>query len=311
MVELEALGSVHRHHLHGRCRGHADRLLLAQSRLGDGRQVPGEVARGRLRLTAHVGARELGELGDVAQALDRVGLGREHLLAAQADALDQAQHEGVGAAVLEGARGGAVQAQEGARPVTALLGELRALERRRDRARHVELAAPGELRQPRDVDGTQLHGRARERAHHGAGVRRVGERAQPGEHVADLGALEVGGGAAGARRQRALLERRGDRGALGLDGAHQHADLVRWRPAGDQLLGLGCHGLRLGALGAAAPEAHAPAARTRELLREPVRHRRDDGAGGLEDPPSGAVVALEPDDGRLRELALEVEQVLL
>ena len=99
------------------------------------------------------------QLGDVAQPLDRVRVRGEHLLAAQADALDQPQHERVRAAVLEGVRGRAVEAQEGARPVAALLGELWALERRGHGGGHVELAAAGELRQPRHVHGTQLHRR--------------------------------------------------------------------------------------------------------------------------------------------------------
>ena len=104
VVELEPLGGVHRHHLHGGRRRRADRLLLAQARLRDRGQVAGEVARRGLRLAAHVGGGQLGQLGDVAQPLDGVGVGGEHLLAAQPDALDQAQHEGVGAAVLEGGR---------------------------------------------------------------------------------------------------------------------------------------------------------------------------------------------------------------
>ena len=66
---------------------------------------------------------------------------------------------------------------------------------------------------------------------------------------------------------RALLERGGDHGALALHRAHQHADLLGRHAAGDQLLGLGGHGLRLRALRAAAPEAHAAAARAGELLR--------------------------------------------
>ncbi len=311
VVELEALGRVHRHHLDRRSGRDADRLVLAQARFRDGGEVTREVARGRLWLAAHVGGGQLRQLGDVPQPLDGVGLGGEHLLAAEADALDQAQDEGVGAAVLEGARGRAIEPQEGAGAVTALLGELRALERGGDRARHVELAPPGELREPRHVHGAQLDGRSRQRAHDGARVGRVGERAQPGEHVADLGSLEVGGGAAGASGQRALLERGCDRRSLCLDRAHQHADLVRRRPGGDQLLGLRCDGLRLGALGAAAPEADAPAARALQLLRYALGQRVDHRGRCSEDAPAGAVVALEADDGRLGELALEVEQVLL
>ena len=311
MIELEPLGGVHGHHLHGRCPHHAHGLLFAQSRFGHGGEVAGEVACGGLRLTAHVGAGQLGQLGDVAQSLDGVRLGCEHLLAAQPDPLDQAQHEGVGAAVVEGAGGGAVEAQERARPVAALLGELRALERGRNRARHVELAPAGELCEPRHVDGAQLDGWTRERPHHCAGVIRVRQRTQPGEHVAHLGALEVGGGAAGAGRHRALLERRGNRRALGLDGADEHADLGRRSAGCNQLLRLGGHRLRLCALCVAAPEAHAPAARPLQLLGDPLGRGCHDRHGRLEDSPARAVVVLEAHDLRVRELALEVEQVLL
>ena len=74
-----------------------------------------------MRLALHVRRRQLGELRDVAEALDRVGVGGEDLLAAEADALDQPEHERVGATVLEGARRGAVEAQEHPRAVAPLL----------------------------------------------------------------------------------------------------------------------------------------------------------------------------------------------
>ena len=118
---------------------------------------------------------------------------------------------------------------------------------------------------PRDVDRAQLDRRPRQRAHHGARVARVGEQPQPGQHVAHLGALEVGGGARQAERDRPLLERR--------------ADHRRPRPCTDrtstaicsgaapswltQPLDVGGHRLRLRALGPAAPEAHVAAARAR------------------------------------------------
>ena len=139
--------------------GHAGGLLLAQPRLGDRGEVAREVARRGVRLAAHVGRGQLGELRDVAQPLDRVRVGGEHLLAAQADALDQPQHEGVGPPVLERVRGRAVEAQERARAVAALLGELRPLERRGHGRGHVELAPARELRQASHVHRAQLDGR--------------------------------------------------------------------------------------------------------------------------------------------------------
>ena len=110
---------------------------------------------------------------------------------------------------------------------------------------------------------------------------------------------------------RALLERGGDDRALVLHRAHQHADLVGRHAVRDQPLGLGRHGLGLGALRAAAPEAHPAARGAAELLVDPVVARLHHGARGREDAPAGAVVALETDHLGVRELALEVEQVLL
>jgi hypothetical protein len=121
-----------------------------------------------VRLAVHVGGGELGQLRDVPKPLDGVGVGREDLLAAQPDALDEPQHEGVGAAVLERVRRRAVEPEEDARAVAPLLGQLRPLERRGDRRRHVELAAAGQLREAGHVHGSQLHGRAAESTHHGA-----------------------------------------------------------------------------------------------------------------------------------------------
>ncbi len=143
VVELQALGRVHRHHAHRRRGTGGGRLLLAQAGLRDRGQVARELARGRLRLAAHVGGRQLGQLGDVAQPLDGVGMGGEDLLAAQADALDQPQHEGVRPAVLEGVRGRAVEAQERLGAVAPLGRQLRSLERRHGRRRACRACAGG------------------------------------------------------------------------------------------------------------------------------------------------------------------------
>ena len=311
VVELEPLGGVHGHHAHGRRGRRRHGLLLAQPGLGDRRQVAGELARSAVRLAAHVGARELRQLGDVAQALDGVGLGGEHLLAPQPDPLHQPQHERVRAAVLERRRRGAVEAQEGLGPVAPLGRELRPLERGDDRRRHVELAPPRQLGEPRDVHRVQLDRRPRQRAHHGAGVGGVGQGAQPGQHVAHLGALVVGGGARGAERQRPLLERGGDHRGLVLHRAHEHADLRGRHTTGHEPLGLGGHRLRLRALALRAPEAHLAAAAAGQRLVDPPGRRRHHRAGGVEYALARAVVALEPDHGRVRQLALEVAQVLL
>ena len=94
VVELAPLGRVHRHHAHGarRARGGAA-SSSRQPGLGDRGHVAGEVARRAPRLAAHEGGRQLGQLGDVDEPLDGVGLRGEHLLAAQPDPLDQPVHE--------------------------------------------------------------------------------------------------------------------------------------------------------------------------------------------------------------------------
>ena len=76
------------------------------------------------------------------------------------------------------------------------------------RGDHVELAPARDLHAAREVDRAQADGRAAERAHDRAGVRRVGQQAQPGEHVADLGLREEVRLADGAKADRALLEAR-------------------------------------------------------------------------------------------------------
>ena len=310
VVELEALGRLHVHELHRRGRRLPGDLLLRQARFGHRGEVAAEFARGRLRLAAHIGGGQLGQLGDVAQPLHGVGLGGEHLLSPQSDALDQAQDEGVRPAVLEGAGRGAVEPKEGAHPVAALLGELWALERGGRGRGHVQPAAASELGETRHVDRAQLDRWAAQRPHHGAGVARVGQSAQPGQHVAYLGALEVGGRAAGARRHRPLLQRGGQHGPLVLHRPHQHADLLRGDPAGDELFGFRGHGLGLRTLGTAAPEAHPSAAGPLERLGDAVGRGLHHGGRRPQDAPAAAFALLELDHRDVVELALEAEQVL-
>jgi hypothetical protein len=88
-------------------------------------------------------------------------------------------------------------------------------------------------------------------------------------------------------------------------------DLGRRRSRGDQPLHLGGDRLRLGTLGRAAPESNLAAGPALQVLLDAVRSRLDHGPSDVEDAPSGAVVALQAHDLRVRELALEVAQVLL
>ena len=104
---------------------HVRREASGEARLRDRGQIASEVPRRRRRLAPHEAAGNVGELRDVHQPLDRVGLRGEHLLAAEADPLDQAVYEAVGRHLLERAAGRPVDAQEGECPVTPLGRELR------------------------------------------------------------------------------------------------------------------------------------------------------------------------------------------
>ena len=311
VVELEALGGVHRHHLHADRAVAGHRLLLAQTGLGDRGDRAGELARGRLRRAADVGGGELGELGEVDEPLDDLDRGGEQQLAAQPEPLDQAVDVEVGAGGVERGRGGAVELEERADALARLGRDLRRLQRGAERGDHVELAAAGDLGAAGDVDRAQLDRRARERAHDGAGVAGIDEQPQPREQVAHLGALEERRGAREPVRHRALLERDGDRLALVADRAHEHADVLgRDVLARDEPLDLGGHRLRLGALVARTARTPprrparrgAPSRSGRARARRPRARRRAPAPGSGGSPRAG-----RPSP---RPLGLEVAQVL-
>ena len=305
MVELPAPGRVDVQHLHRLLALGRRHLLPVQAGVGHGAQVAGEVARGGPRLAAHEGRGQLGHHRDVAQPLDGVGLRGEHLLAADAHPLDQPQHERVRAPVLERRARRPVQAQEVLGAVAALGRQLRPLERGADRRRHVELAPPGQLGQPGDVHRVQPHRGPRHHAHGGAGVGRVGQQPQPGQQVAHLGALEVGGRAVQAEGQRPLLERRAHHGAVAHGRGHQHRHPRRVGAGAHQRGRLGRHRLRLGALGRAAPEAHAAAVAGRHPAAAARRR-----AGGGDHGPRAAKAAVQVHGGGVGERAQELVLVL-
>ena len=97
VVELEALGGVHRHHAHAGRPLAAGRLLLAQAGVGDGGDRAAEIPARGLRRAAHVVGGQLGELGQVLQPLDDLGRRGEEQLAAQAEPLDEPVDVEVGA----------------------------------------------------------------------------------------------------------------------------------------------------------------------------------------------------------------------
>ena len=211
LLGLEPGRGLERDDLHDPGLGKLGLLLLGQAEVGDGGDRAGELARGGLGLAPDVGRGELGEPGERAQALDDVGLGGEQLLAAQAEAIDQAVDVEVGAGRVDRRHARAVELEEHADPLARLGRDLRGLGRGGERADHVEFAAPRDLRAAGDVDRAQVDRRPGERAHDGGGVGGVGEQPQPGEHVADLRALEERGLADQLVRDGALLERDGHR----------------------------------------------------------------------------------------------------
>ena len=226
VVELVALGVVHRHHLHAAGALAVTRLVLAQPGVGDRGDRAGELARGGLRRAPHVGGGELGEASEVAQPLDDLGRRREQQLPAQPEPLDQPVHEQVRARGVQRRGRGPVQLQEADDPVACLGRDLRRLQGSAQSRDHVELAPARDLGHAREVDRPQLDRRPRQRPHDRAGVARVDQQPQPGQQVAHLGALEERRRPAQVVRHRALLERDRHGLALRAHGAHQHADVL-------------------------------------------------------------------------------------
>ena len=141
--------------------------LLAARRLdpglGDGAEVADEVAGRAVRFAPRPGGGQLGQPREPEQPLGHLRLGGEEALAAQPDPLDQPPHEDVGAALLHRRRGFAVELEEGLDPLARLGRDLRALQRRLAGGDHVDLAPPGDRRQPRQVGRAQLDRRPGQR----------------------------------------------------------------------------------------------------------------------------------------------------
>ncbi len=311
VAELAPLRGVHGQHADGAVAALAGALLLVvvQAGLGHRRHVACEVAPGGLRRAAHVGGGQVAEARERDEALDDVGLCGEELLAAQPEAVDEAVHEEVGARGVEGAGGRAVQLEEAQDALARLGRQLGRLGGGHQRADHVELAPARDLHAARDVDRPQLDRRAREGAHHGAGVAGIDEQAQPGEHVLDLGALEERGRAGQAVGHGAFLEGHGDRLTLVAHRAHQHADVLRRHAGAHEPLDLGRRALRLGALVGAAPEAHAAAGgRVGRLVDAPL-DRLHHGLRGVQDGGRRAQRALQAHGVRAGQRGGQVAQV--
>ena len=142
--------------------GAAGDLLLAQPRLGHGGQVAGEVARGGLRLAAHVGGGQLAAAWRCCAAARpcppgwRTPAGGADRCARSAAARTR---PGGGPRMRSTPSGrGAGTRCARSRPSCESCGPS---QRGRDRRRHVELAPARQLREPRDVHRAQLDRRPR------------------------------------------------------------------------------------------------------------------------------------------------------
>jgi hypothetical protein len=308
--ERQARRGVHRHDRDRARAGLRPAFLVAQAGLRDRRDRARELARRGLRRATDVRGGELAQLGEAHEPLHDVGLCREQLLAAEAEPVDEAVHEQVGARRVERGRGGAVELQEPEDPLARLGRQLRRLGGGHERGDHVELAPARDLHAASEVDRAQLDRRARQRADHGARVRGVDEQAQPGQDVLDLGALEERRRARQPVRHGALLERERDGLALVAHRAHEDRDLLRRHPGPDQAPDVGRDRLRLRALVRRPPEAHRPARRRLEALVDPLGHRRDDRPGGGDHALRAAQRLLEAHRAQPRQLGRDVLEVL-
>ena len=120
MVELQSLDLLGLGDEH--CPGLRAIAVVADQLAGvrDRGQVADEVAHRAARLAARPVGGELGEPGEVDEPLGGLGAGGEQPMAAQADALDQAADEDIGAQPLERPRRRPLQAQERLDPVAGL-----------------------------------------------------------------------------------------------------------------------------------------------------------------------------------------------
>jgi hypothetical protein len=181
----------------------------------------------------------------------------EQALAPEPDALDQPPDEDVGGELPHRAGGRVVEVQEPADAVAGLWRDLRRLERGLQGRDHVELAPARDRRAARQVDRAQLDRRPAERPDGRGRVGGVGEQAQPGDHVADLRALEERAALDQAEGDAALLQGGGDRPRPGATVRDRDADPIDGDLLGRQRrLDLARHRLGLGAIVGAAPEGH-------------------------------------------------------
>ena len=173
--ELGSLRGSPRQPLDGARRG---RLLAAgglDARLGDRAQIADEITRRAVGLPSRPDSRQLGQSREAEQSLGHLGLGGEEALATQSDPLDEPPDEDVGPAFLHRRRGFPVELEEGLDALATLRRDLRALQGGLAGRDHVDLAAPGDRRQPRQIRRAQLDRRPRQCPSHRRRVFRVGQ----------------------------------------------------------------------------------------------------------------------------------------
>ncbi len=291
VVEAEPLDRGRRHHVDRARRARLLGVLALDPGLGDGAQVGDEAAGRAVRLAPRPGRRQLGQAREPEQALGDLRLGGEEALPPQPDLLDQPPHEDVGPPFLHRRRGAVVELEEGPDPLPRLGLELGAVEGGFAGGDHVQLAAPGDRRQPRQVGGAQLDRRPGQRPRRRGRVVGGGEHPQPGDRVAHLGPLEQRRRPGEVEGDAPLFHSRGDGDALLAGVGDQHADLFRGGAGGDQVLDLARHRLRLRALVGAAPEGQLGVAEA-PLEQDPLAAGVQAGEPIVAEPALGLGVAL-------------------
>ena len=225
MLELHPLDGVTGQTLYGSWRRRLDDPGRLDPRIGDRAEVADEVPGRPVRLAPRPPSRQLSETRQAEQPLGDLGLRGEQALSAQAHRLDQAAHEDVGASLLDSRRRGAVELEEGLQPLAGLGRDLWALQRRLAGRDEVELAAPGDRRQPGQIGRAQLDRRSGQRPRRRRRVVWIGQHSQPGDRISHLGSLEESRRPGEMERNPALFHR-GGHGPAPRRVVNKHANLL-------------------------------------------------------------------------------------
>ena len=242
-------------------------------------------------------------------------VGDEELLLAEAEAIDQAVQEEVGWQLVERPRGAAVEPEKTLDSFACIrrgaLGFTDDLERRD----HVGLPAAGDLGRARKVHRAELDRRASQRPDDGAGVVRIGEQPQPRQQVSHLGAVEERSGAGDperdARAPRAPPRQlapslRAERTRIAVSPGSTPSAISDSSSAATACACARSFSQRQKRTGSRELRRR----RGLQLLGKAIGARSDDRVGRIQDRLTRAVVGLEADDLGVREVDLEVGDVL-